>query len=394
MATPSRQDVRQLPHVPALDGLRGVAVLLVVLCHTPLLVHPGLDKVTTAPGFGWLNTVARGGFLGVDIFFVLSGFLITSLLLGHVARTGTIGFRRFYRRRAFRLLPALIALLAVHFVYSCFATYPAFGAFPVRHAIPMRQELNTIGAALAYISNYVVAMHPNSIAAADLGHLWSLSVEEQFYLVWPVVLALVIRWRTDMVPRVIYAGIFLVVGNRLLLSTNPRLDLYVRTDTRADALLIGALLAWAWTHGEIPKLPSAAPWCATAVIIVFVATSTNASAILFNGGFTLFAGAVAILVLAIVDTGWGTALRTRPLRAAGRLSYGLYLWHVPIFVAIARANLPRDPTARVACGYALTALATTLSWILVEKPALARRTPRTPTQIAAPQPRTLSGDYV
>ena len=170
----------------------------------------------------------------------------------------------------------------------------ASGAFAARQAIPIRQELNTIGAALAYILNYVVAVHPNSIAVADFGHLWSLSVEEQFYLVWPIVLALVIRWRTDMVPRVIYAGIFLVVANRLLLSSNPRLDLYVRTDTRADALLIGALLVWAWTHGKIPKLPTAAPWCATAVIIVFISTSQNNSAPLFDGGFTLFAGAVAI----------------------------------------------------------------------------------------------------
>jgi len=394
MPTPGRQYVQQLPHVPALDGLRGVAVLLVVLNHTPALLHPGSDKLTTVAGFGWLNSVAQGGFLGVDIFFVLSGFLITSLLLGHVARTGTIGFRRFYRRRAARLLPALIALLAAHFVYSCFATYPASGVFAARHAIPLRQELNTIGAALAYVLNYVVAAHPNSIAVADFGHLWSLSVEEQFYLVWPVVLALVIRWRTDMVPRVIYAGIFLVVANRLLLSSNPRLDLYVRTDTRADALLIGALLAWAWTHGKIPKLPIAAPWCATAVIIVFIATSQKTSTRLFSGGFTLFAGAVAILIFAIIDTGWGTPLRTRPIRAVGRVSYGLYLWHVPIFIAIARADLPRDPTARVACGYALSALATILSWILIEQRALAGRTPRTPAQIAPTQRRTLSGDYV
>jgi len=371
--TAVEDDVRQLTHVPALDGLRGVAVLLVVLYHTSVLVNPSTEKLTTVHGLGWLNAFARGGFLGVDVFFVLSGFLITSLLLGHLARTGTIGFRRFYRRRALRLLPALVVLLIAHLVYSCFATNPAMGAIPASRAIPLRQELNTIAAALAYVFNYVVSFHPNSVAFSDLGHLWSLSVEEQFYLLWPALLALVLRWRADMVPRVIWLGIAVVMADRLLLFPDPHVDLYVRTDARADSLLIGALLAWLWAHGTLPKLPRAAPWCATGLIVFFIATSRILSASLYNGGFTLFAGAVAVVILAVVDSGWGSTLRARPIRAVGRVSYGLYLWHVPIFVAITRADVPHNLAARVAFGYALSAVATYLSWTLVEKRALARR---------------------
>jgi peptidoglycan/LPS O-acetylase OafA/YrhL len=369
----SESGVRELGYVPALDGLRGVAVLLVVLYHTTYLVNIFAGKVTTVRGFGWLNSFASGSFLGVDIFFVLSGFLITTLLLEQIGRSGTISFRNFYRRRALRLLPALVVLLAAHFVYSLIAVAPALFGGHAHRAIPLRKELNTVAAALTYVFNYVLVLHPRSVVSLDLRHLWSLAVEEQFYLVWPCFLALLVRWRRPGgVPGVIVAAIVIVMADRVLLFHHAK-NLYVRTDARADTLLIGALLAWAWTRGFAPKLPRIAAWLSTSLILAFVATSKTTSASLFYGGFTIFACAVGVVILAVVDNNWGAILRVRPLRAIGRVSYGLYLWHLPIFIAVDRQHLFRNSLARIAFSYALTGVVTWLSWTLIERPALARR---------------------
>src|ERR1700675_3390427 len=171
----SRGTSRTLVHVSALNGLRGIAVLLVVGSHATIAFRPAL-----------IDTVLPGGFLGVDIFFVLSGFLITSLLLNEQSKTpsGHVSFRGFYRRRALRLLPALFALLAAHLIYTLVT------------GLPIGLEIESIFAALFYVSNWVMVRGHD--LSGGLQHLWTLSVEEQFYLVWPILIVALVGIRRSL----------------------------------------------------------------------------------------------------------------------------------------------------------------------------------------------------
>ncbi|HEY0485900.1 MAG TPA: acyltransferase, partial [Mycobacteriales bacterium] len=249
-------------YVPALDGVRALAVVAV------LLFHGGV-------------AAARGGFLGVDAFFVLSGYLITSLLLAEHARTGTIALTAFWGRRARRLLPALLVLVAFTAVAG--------------HATLAPDELARLRgdalAALLYVANWRMIAHgtgyfDTTAAPSLLQHTWSLAIEEQFYLLWPLVLLLVLGGRRRPLPALCLAGIGLSAVAAAVLGA-PGHDVgraYYGTDTRAASLLIGALLAaalarrpsharpsralvgglavlgaaytaWAWTH-----LTGASPW--------------------------------------------------------------------------------------------------------------------------------------
>ena len=167
------QELRLLTNVPALDGLRGFAVITVVYFHAALLM-------------GSLRAYARGGGLGVDAFFVLSGFLITALLLREQTTTGSVRLGAFYQRRALRLLPALIVLLAAHSIYAAVTE------------MPMAPERQSVISILFYFSNTPLHRLPMS---EGLGGLWSLAVEEQFYLIWPLIFLVVfgVRRRASMV---------------------------------------------------------------------------------------------------------------------------------------------------------------------------------------------------
>ena len=153
---------RALGHIPALDGIRGLGLVLVVATHA-LLAFGGQHK-----------EALPGGFIGLDAFFVLSGFLITSLLLGEQVRNGRISLRGFYRRRALRLLPALFLLLAVH------------GFYAIATNLPMNKEITSNLVVLGYVTNWYRAT--GHVMALGMGHLWSLAVEEQFYFVWPMII--------------------------------------------------------------------------------------------------------------------------------------------------------------------------------------------------------------
>jgi peptidoglycan/LPS O-acetylase OafA/YrhL len=346
--TPAR---RQLGFVPAFNGVRAVAVLLVVSFHMRML-DPWL--------YG--RVVPRGGSLGVDIFFVLSGFLITALLLREQARNGSVRFRGFYRRRALRLLPALAFLLLAQI---CFAY-----ADNVRASL----ERSSLLSAIFYYANWKIAYaHSIEIIAPGLAHLWSLSVEEQFYIVWPLVLVvfLGVQRRLSTVLAVMVGAIIAVCVLRAhLLQTTAPGRLYFRTDMRADSLLMGALAAQLWTHRKVPrKFLQPAAWLALVVVMVFVVFVGYESRFMFYGGFTLFALAVAVVLLAIVETSWlpNRALSVRWLCAIGIVSYGLYLWHYFIFAVLADHTDSLPTAARISAGLALTAAATTASWFLVER---------------------------
>jgi peptidoglycan/LPS O-acetylase OafA/YrhL len=342
--------------MPALDGLRGIAVLLVMLSHSPHTANPATYRLFHVQA---LDRFAWGGFLGVDVFFVLSGFLITSLLLSEHRTTGSVQFRRFYLRRASRLLPALLVLLVAHFLYVSYAH------------LPTSRETSTAVSALLYVTNYVVAWRPHAISA-DMSHLWTLAVEEQFYLVWPVAVLALARRRAWLFPSAVVGVVAAVTVNRVLTwdSDHP-IDAFVRSDTRADALLIGALAGWIWTNGFTPVRLRGLSIGAVAVMCLCIEFGRGDYAWLYLGGFTVFAVAAAVVVLDAANGGFGF-LHFPPLRAVGRISYGLYLWHVPVFDATVR-HIHTSPWTRVAIAWALSFVAAVASWRLVERYVLELR---------------------
>ena len=307
------------------------------------------------------------GFLGVDLFFVLSGFLITSLLIGEHDRKQSIGFGRFYRRRALRLLPALLLLLLAHGIYVLIT----HGS----HTL----ERQTDVAAIFYFINWRVVT--GGAINTDMGHLWTLSVEEQFYLVWPVlVLGLLVLLgaarRLSLIVVILVAGIGGALLLRVLLwnAGTPGLQIYIRTDARADSLLMGALLAVLWTHDKIPKRGLAvAATIATAFVLYILVTPIGLKVPFFYfGGYTLVALAFAIIIVAALESQWfgNAALRFGPLCAIGLVSYGLYLWHLPVFAIVSRTATHWSPAARYAVALSITAAATAASWFLLERPVL------------------------
>ncbi|MDX6275197.1 MAG: hypothetical protein QOJ92_2407 [Frankiales bacterium] len=358
---------------PALDGLRALAVTAVLLFHG---------------GVSWLP----GGFLGVDLFFVLSGFLITGLLVVEHEATGRVSLLRFWSRRARRLLPALfIVVLAV----VATAVFTADSGPP---AGLRGDALATIG----YVANWRLVLDGGGYFAqqADpsaLQHTWSLAIEEQFYLLWPliVVAALALarrrRWLVGVVAAV---GAAASAGGTALASIRgaDATGLYYRTDTRAQALLVGALLAVLLTRPglDAPPRPGrwrGALWSGLAVLAlggtaVLWSESHGDQRWLYRGGLLLAALCAAGLVaVASQQPGswFGRALSLWPLRTLGLISYGVYLWHWPVDLALTaeRTNLhgPALLGARVVTTLALAVL----SWFLVEQPI--RRVARIPVLV-------------
>lgn len=368
-------------HLPALDGIRGLAVLMVVAYHVGYVTHPA--------GPGVPLSYAPGGFAGVDVFFVLSGFLITGLLLEERQRRGGISFGRFYARRAFRLLPALGVLLLVHLAYA------------VSEGLPLRREAEALLSITFYASDISQSLH--MFMPAELGHTWSLAVEEQFYLVWPTLLLILLAWRLrdSRLSRTLLPCVF--VGT--LLATNVARVLTWRTQgypadymmpyCHADGLIIGCALAFLWRKGNLPTRDAAAyGWAGLVGLIgfTFLWAQGPHRVIIYFGGFTLLALAAAgILNAALVGSrSLNNLLSWSPLRATGRVSYGLYLWHLMILEILVQHSMGLGRWSRAILGLALSAAATLISWYCVEQPFL-RLKSRYSTQpsrvpVAVPEP--------
>jgi peptidoglycan/LPS O-acetylase OafA/YrhL len=347
----------RLGHIPALDGLRGVAVLGVLLFHGGALI---------------------GGYMGVDLFFVLSGFLITSLLVVEWDRNGTISLREFWRRRARRLLPAVfgllafIAVLAVVFAQSSQLTaWRLDGIATLFYAANWRQ----IGSGAGYWDQFA--------APSPLAHTWSLAIEEQFYLVWPLVvlgLMKITRGSKRWLLGVAIGGALVSATVMLLVwSPDDPNRAYLGTDTRAAAVLVGAALAVAFriwgpvrTHRWRVGLENVALIAFAALVIVW-STVDGTSAGLYHYGF-LACGLAAALVIAAsiqpVRGPLGAALSFAPLRWLGLISYGLYLWHWPIFVVLDanRLKLGLDGWELLAVKLVLSLAAAVVSFYLLERP--------------------------
>ena len=320
---------------------------------------------------------ALGGYLGVDIFFVLSGYLITDLLVAQRARRGRLDLRGFWTRRARRLLPALAVLLVT--VTAAVAVIEPGQLGALRPAL---------GAAATYSSNWYQALHHVSYFAtfgppAPLQHLWSLAIEEQFYLVWPLVLGLVLLLAETRRARasIAWAG---AAASALLMAIlyTPGADpslVYYGTDTHATALLVGSAIALGWPLGKLvtapPELTRRLDFIGMAGLAVLawaVGHFPGADPAVYPAGLIIAALAAAALILAAAARGTISALLSLPpLRWLGVRSYGIYLWHWPV-IALTVAIAGRQPgnawvwiiEAAIAIGLAAA------SWKWIETPIL------------------------
>ena len=347
-------------YMPGLDGLRAIAVLAVIAFHEQ---------------FGW----APGGLLGVGVFFTLSGYLITDLLLSRWTASGRLHLAEFWMRRARRLLPALFVMLAVVAAWVTIAD-----------RVRLASLRGAVGAASTYWSNWYVIIKGQSYFARfappqPLDHLWSLAVEEQFYLIWPWLLLagvfLIRRRGPSALPWLALPTLAMAAASAVaaVLLYRPGFDptrIYEGTDTRASGLLIGAALAMLWSSRRAAatgktgqRLLDWPGFAGLAVIGLMIWRVGQYSPFLYRGGLVVLALATAAVVAAAAcpATLTAKALGWRPLRWLGVRSYGIYLWHFPVIVLTTPANstvdLPRA-AAQVAASIAIAAL----SWRYIEEP--------------------------
>ena len=344
-----------LGHRPALDGFRGLAILLVVPFN-----------------LGWGLT---GGYIGVDLFFVLSGFLITSLLIQERSRAGRIDFGAFYMRRILRLIPALLFLLAALTVTTTVLSSPA----------DARENYLASLAALFYVANWVMALGvgDGSDVMGALAHTWSLSVEEQFYLIWPPILATILirGWGLRGVAVVAGVGSLGALLWRVSLSLGGAhpVRIYTGTDTRADALLLGCLLACIFhLRKGRPLMRSAgsgliAVLALTVIVLGAFRLPSDASPVMQQGGFTAVAIVAVLLLAHLVDQPagrLGNAFSWMPLVVVGKLSYGVYLWHLLVGRFLTADRLPLSGILLETTRVVAIACVVAFSWHFVERPAL------------------------
>jgi peptidoglycan/LPS O-acetylase OafA/YrhL len=356
MPKPIQSDQR---YMPGLDGLRALAVLAVIAFHEQ---------------FSW----APGGLLGVGVFFTLSGYLITDLLLSQFRTHGKMRLGQFWMRRARRLLPALFVMLAVVTAWVSIADRARLASLR-----------GAVAAATGYYSNwYFIGTHASYFGRfappQPLDHLWSLAVEEQFYLIWPWLLLLgilVIRKRPRAVSWLVLPTLALAAASAvaMLMLYQPGYDptrIYEGTDTRASGLLIGAALAMIWSSARAAKAGRACrisldvpAFVGLAAILLMVWRVGQYSAFLYRGGMVVLSIAtVAVLAgAAIPGSAIGLVLGWGPLRWLGVRSYGIYLWHYPVIVLTTPAN-GTENLGRAAAQTAASIGLAALSWHFIEEP--------------------------
>jgi peptidoglycan/LPS O-acetylase OafA/YrhL len=323
-----------LRYIRGLDGLRAVSVLAVLVYH---------HYVIGGSSPGWLP----GGFYGVEVFFVVSGYLITSLLLEERTRTGTIALKAFWFRRARRLLPALFLMLGVVILYSLLF---------LRDSAISELKSDVI-AAMTYTSNWwqIVADRSYFETAGRpelLRHLWSLAIEEQFYLFWPLVLGVTLKkLGRDRAPWAMVAAGLLSAGAMALLYTIGVKDsnLYYATPTRLSGLLLGSALAFWWT----PRRTRGTPGKHARVLLDVAGVAGlymlwwsfrgthDYDAIAFRGGFLIVDIATLLIIASVVHPrgDLNNILGLPVLVWVGLRSYGIYLWHFPIFAVTRTVDL-------------------------------------------------------
>ena len=341
---------------PFLDGLRAIAVLGVLIYH--------LDRA-------WLP----GGYLGVDLFFVLSGYLITSLLVAEHVRTGRIDLPAFWARRVRRLLPALLVVLVVMAV-----------------VIQLQGDVFAEGAArgdllatLFYVANWHFVASGQSYFSQYLSvspdrHTWSLAVEEQFYLLWPLVVVGILARFPRRTLAVVAAGIALASAVLMAILFDP-VDpsrAYYGTDTRIFQILIGALAALILAGPARERVAGVVRWLAWPafiVVLAFIVGLADDNAGYYHGAAVGFAMAAALLIAGLESgSGLRRVLSLRPLVVIGLISYGLYLWHFPVITFIGQILGPTSSPVLALLAVGLAFGATAASYVLIETPIRRRKT--------------------
>jgi peptidoglycan/LPS O-acetylase OafA/YrhL len=353
--------VTEFRHIPALDGLRGVAVLAVMFYHLELLVP-------------WLGPISHGGFLGVDIFFVLSGFLITSVLLKEQSKTGQINLKNFYMRRIFRLIPAYWVFLAVLFLFGNYLLSPL-----AAKTIYDNYSYNFILAFL-YLMNWNRASAETAVAG-NLNHTWSLSIEEQFYIFWSLVMYLAFSEKRSRktIFFITIGSVAVVICWRIgrALNGTPYDVMYYSTDTRIDALLIGCAASMIYMWKLVPASFFKTAYFNLLVFVMYIgavwvffnASSKDIS--LYTALLPLFTASTAIIILWLMTrekTPVHFLLENKFLGWIGKISYGLYLWH---FLAYEFSKETfSSAEVQITAGIILAFAVSALSYYLVEQPFL------------------------
>ena len=345
---------------PALDGLRGFAVLSVMMRHFQYERFND-HSIVFMPGGG----------IGVDVFFVLSGFLITTLLLQEWASTGSISIRNFYIRRGLRLLPAVAAFLVAFVIIASFVPTPTSSTGDVSNSV----LITNLVAISTYSFNWLMAIGGDRVWG--LGHLWSLSVEEQFYLFWPAILLVLLRLRVSPVLLLGLSGAVFVISASLPLIWPEQgfFRFYFATDYRLHTILVGCLLAQLYVGGLLKTSITRHPifkvaLVASLVFLVMTATGLkNKDPFMFVGGYTFVAIAAGFVLTAALFATRGPGhwlLTNRAIVYVGKRSYALYLWHY----AIAYWLRDLETVPQILLSFAASFLAAELSHRLVEAPAL------------------------
>jgi peptidoglycan/LPS O-acetylase OafA/YrhL len=334
---------------PALDGLRALAVLGVFAAHTT----PYVDY----------------GGLGVDLFFVLSGFLITTLLMEESTRTGGIALKSFFARRARRLLPGFFLLV----VGVMILVFPFLDSTH-RHDL----GVGLIGSVF-YVRNWVQIATGKGVDGYAMPHLWSLAVEEQFYIVWPFVFAL-LRKRLKTVQMIMAVAVMLLISAVIPLFVTNLQHINLGTETRAAQVLCGVLIAMLLSTGLLRfRWPPHADLVLAAIIVVVlfaggVLGDSFYQKVYLKGGLTVFAVICALCIAALMQDKTSLANRLLsfpPLTFFGRISYAFYLWHVPVNLVVGFAGTPLSYrlvpvdsfVVRVVVGFALS---TAVAWASTE----------------------------
>lgn len=355
VAPPAPVPPFRLGHRRGLDGLRGLAILLVLLSHIPKY------------GPSYLS----GGFVGVDLFFVLSGFLISTLLLEEWQESGRISLGAFYTRRALRLLPPLVVMLALVVTVSVTTEPPAQSAAMGKCA----------AVTLFYCSNWFLAF--GAFPRPEVSATWSLSVEEQFYIFWPVLLLGMLRWKwakSAMSAFVLAAIVASAAARAWLWSPLPGAfeRVYFGTDTHADGLLLGCLAALCFSWGLVPRSKrwvSTVNWMGGASLVfllLFLFRGWAADPEFLRFGYPWVNVAATALMVSLMGSPWAplkALFESAPLVWIGRVSYGLYLWHIGAFWILTRTPWSGGEAHWVKA-MGVTFLAAAVSFYAMERPLL------------------------
>ena len=345
--------------IDSLDGFRAIAITAVLGFHAPVMW----------PEIPWtIDPMRKGGFIGVDMFFVLSGFLITSLLIKEHSETGTVNFKKFFLRRSARLIPPLLLCIVVSL------------GLTIHFEEDLRIFLSTATLSIFYVFNWGVVFGLKR--SLQIGHLWSLSLEEQFYSAIAIVVFLYRR-----LTKIFSLQKFVVITSLLIISWSiiakiyilrtgdlsaNWVSLYFRTDLRADTFFIGSLAAvYRQNHSSKPaKLVGATFLPSVFVLVTYMISANTDDSFNYRGGLTIVAIASAFVILAASYPGTIAErfLSLRPLKSIGLLSYSIYLIHMPVFDALSPNNASMKFVLRLPIALIAILFYSVLSYFLLERP--------------------------